>query len=71
MSDMTDVDGLIDAIVSKNPMVSRDKLLKRLEEERKKSGGLISDEVLLRMVAAEFGVEISHEAFMLSTPLMA
>ncbi|MDH7606941.1 MAG: OB-fold nucleic acid binding domain-containing protein [Candidatus Bathyarchaeota archaeon] len=68
---MTDVDGLIDAIVSKNPMVSRDKLLKRLEEERKKSGGLISDEVLLRMVAAEFGVEISHETFTPSTPLIA
>lgn len=68
---MTDVDGLINAIISKNPMVSRDKLLKRLEEERKKSGGLISDEVLLRMIAAEFGVKISHEAFTPSTPLIA
>lgn len=68
---MAKVDELINAIISKNPIVSRDKLLKRLEEERRKSEGLISDEVLLRMVAAEFGIEISHEAFTPSTPLIA
>lgn len=68
---MAKVDELINAMISKNPIVSRDKLLKRLEEERRKSEGLISDEVLLRMVAAEFGIEISHEAFIPSTPLIA
>lgn len=68
---MAKVDELINAMISKNPIVSRDKLLKRLEEERRKSEGLISDDVLLRMVAAEFGIEISHEAFTPSTPLIA
>lgn len=71
LTKMADVEGLINEIISKNPMVSRDKLLKRLEEERRKSEGLISDDVLLRMIAAEFGVEISHENFTPSTPLIA
>jgi replication factor A1 len=60
---MADVDKLVDLIISKHPEISRDILLKRLEDERRKSGGLISDEVLLRMVAAEFGVEVSNAAF--------
>lgn len=59
---MTDVEGLIDAIISKNPKVSKEELLRNLEEKRKKSGGLISDEVLLRMVAAELGVEVPSAA---------
>ncbi|MCS7124514.1 MAG: OB-fold nucleic acid binding domain-containing protein [Candidatus Bathyarchaeota archaeon] len=57
---MASVDELIDAIILKNPGVSRETILKRLEEEREKSGGLISDEVLLRVIAAEFGVKTSN-----------
>jgi replication factor A1 len=38
--------------------VSREEVLKKLEEKRQKTGGLISDEVLLRMLATELGVEI-------------
>jgi|YelNatPaOPRAMG01_1025707.scaffolds.fasta_scaffold07452_10 replication factor A1 len=60
---MADVDKLVDLIISKHPEISRDIILKRLEDERRKSGGLISDQVLLRMVAAEFGVEVSNAAF--------
>jgi len=56
---MTSIDDLVDTIVSQNPKVSRETILRRLEEERKKSGGLISDEVLLRAVAAEFGVKLA------------
>jgi ssDNA-binding replication factor A large subunit len=48
---------LINKIVTLCPMVSRDQILKRLDEERQKTGGLISEESLLRMIAAEFGCE--------------
>ncbi|MEM2463581.1 MAG: OB-fold nucleic acid binding domain-containing protein [Candidatus Bathyarchaeia archaeon] len=56
---MTSIDELVDTIISQNPKVSREAILRRLEEERKKSGGLISDEVLLLAVAAEFGVKLA------------
>jgi replication factor A1 len=63
---MADVNKLVDLIVSKRPDISREVVLNRLEDGRRKFGGLISDEVLLRMVAAEFGVEVSNAA---SVPL--
>ncbi|MGB9676623.1 MAG: OB-fold nucleic acid binding domain-containing protein [Candidatus Bathyarchaeales archaeon] len=52
---------IIQQILVKNPEISREKILERLEDERRKTGGLISDESLLRMIAAEFGVKISKE----------
>ncbi|MBS7647720.1 MAG: OB-fold nucleic acid binding domain-containing protein [Candidatus Bathyarchaeia archaeon] len=56
---MASLDELVDAIVSRHPEVSREAILKRLSEERERSGGLISEDVLLRIVAAEFGVKLS------------
>jgi replication factor A1 len=41
------------------PWISRDQILKRLEKEKRKTGGFISDETLLSMIAAEFGCAIS------------
>jgi replication factor A1 len=38
-------------------MISRDQILKRLDKEKQKTGGFISEETLLRMIAAEFGCE--------------
>jgi len=58
---MAEGEGLIDAIVSKNPGVSREAILRRLEEERRRLGGLVSDEVLLRIIAAEYGVKPSTD----------
>jgi replication factor A1 len=55
---MAGIDELVEAVILQNPNVSRETLLRRLEEERERSGGLISDEVLLRMIAAEFGVKL-------------
>jgi replication factor A1 len=49
---------IIEQILSKNPKVSKIELLERLQRERRKTGGLISDDALLRVIAAEFGVEI-------------
>jgi len=52
---------IIGEILSRRPEISREDILQRLEKEKGKTGGLISDETLLRMVAAEFGVEIPQE----------
>lgn len=52
-------------ILSACPGVTRQQILERLEGARKKTGGLISDDALLRMVAAELGCSISgNEASM-------
>ncbi|MEM3730571.1 MAG: OB-fold nucleic acid binding domain-containing protein [Candidatus Bathyarchaeia archaeon] len=56
-----EVEKIIEQILSKNPEISRDELLKRLERERKKTGGLFSEATILKMIAAEYGVEIPAE----------
>jgi replication factor A1 len=45
-------------ILSEHPEVSRDQILENLETEKKKTGCLIVDETLLRLIAARYGVEI-------------
>jgi hypothetical protein len=50
---------IIEKILSKRPETSREDLLERLERERRKTSGFISDKSLLRMIAADFGVEVS------------
>ncbi len=52
------VNEVIKEIIKKNPSISREQLLERLEKEREKTGGLISDETLMRMIAADYGLEI-------------
>ena len=49
---------LIKQILSKHPEFSRKQILERLEKEKRKIGGFISDETILRIIAAEFGLEI-------------
>jgi len=51
-------DEMVERILSSCPGVSRETVLERLEVERSKAGGLISDEALLRMIAAGLGCEI-------------
>jgi len=53
---------MVDRILSSCPRVSRESVLQRLEAERSRAGGLISDEALLRMIAAGFGCEMGVEA---------
>ncbi len=48
---------IINQITSACPMISKAQILDRLEKEKRKTGGFISDETLLRMIAAEFGCE--------------
>lgn len=49
---------MVERILSSCPGVSRESVLERLEAERSRAGGLISDDALLRMIAAGFGCEI-------------
>ena len=49
---------LVERILSSCLGVSRESVLERLDAERRRAGGLISDEALLRMIAAGFGCEI-------------
>jgi ssDNA-binding replication factor A large subunit len=49
---------IIQQILSKHPEVSRNQILENLEAEKNKTGGLIADETLLRLIAARYGVEI-------------
>ena len=49
---------IIQQILSKHPEVSREQVLGNLETEKNKTGCLIADETLLRLIAARYGVEI-------------
>ena len=48
-------DEIVERILSCCPGVSRESVLERLEAERSRAGGLISDEALLRMIGAGLG----------------
>jgi len=52
---------IIEQILSRRPEISRKEILEKLEMEKRKTGGFISDETLLRMIAVEFSVEIPHD----------
>ena len=51
---------LIQQILAKQPDVSRDQILETLKAEKEKTGGLIADETLLRLIAARHGIETTH-----------
>ncbi len=65
---MMAVQQLVKCILSRNPEVTEEEIMRRLEKERRKTNGLISDETLLRIVAAGLGVEIQKERT--STPAL-
>jgi replication factor A1 len=58
---------VIEYILSKCQGISREELFERLEREKRRTAGFISDESLLRMIAAEFGVEIPQCDISIST----
>jgi ssDNA-binding replication factor A large subunit len=49
---------IIQQILSKHPDITRDKILDNLETEKRKTGCLLADETLLRLIAARYGVEV-------------
>jgi ssDNA-binding replication factor A large subunit len=50
-------DQIIQQILQKHPETSREQIMDALAAERKRTGGLIADATLLRVVAAKYGVE--------------
>jgi replication factor A1 len=58
---------MIDLILSGNSGVSKEELVERLANEKRKTNGLISDEILLRMIAAEFGLEAQDHGVSMPT----
>jgi replication factor A1 len=51
---------LIEQILSCNHEVSKEEIMERLEKEKRKTNGLILEETLLRMIAAEFGMQVQN-----------
>jgi ssDNA-binding replication factor A large subunit len=62
------IEQMLNRILSSCPSLSKEEILERLEKEKGRTGGLISDEILMRFVAAEFGVEV--ECVGASMPLL-
>jgi replication factor A1 len=54
---------LMDEIQSKNPQISQAQLLEQLDVERAKTGGLLEDETLLKLIAAKLGVEVQQNSY--------
>jgi ssDNA-binding replication factor A large subunit len=54
-------ESIIQQILNKHPELSQDQILTRLSAERSMTGGLIADESLLRMIAAQLGVDVANE----------
>jgi replication factor A1 len=54
-------EGIIQAILSKHPEMAEQQVLEELETEKTKSGGLIADATLLRVIAAKHGIQIQQE----------
>jgi ssDNA-binding replication factor A large subunit len=52
---------IIQQILSEHPEANRKQILESLEIERDKTGGLIAEETLLRLIAAKYGVEVFQE----------
>jgi replication factor A1 len=55
---------IIDKILEENPEVSQDEVLKKLQFEKSRTDGLLSDETLLRLIAAKYGVEVKQNAIL-------
>jgi replication factor A1 len=53
---------IIQQILLQHPEVTRKTVLERVRAEKSKTGGLIADATLLRLIAAEYGVEIPCDA---------
>jgi replication factor A1 len=51
---------IIEKILAKNPEISQEQILEKLQAEKTRTGGLLGDETLLRLIAAKYGVEVQQ-----------
>jgi len=58
---MTNQD-IIEKILEKNPEISQEQILEKLQAEKSRTGGLLGDETLLRLIAAKYGVEVPQNS---------
>ena len=62
---------IIQEILQKNPLITQEQILEKLKAEKARTGGLLGDETLLRLIAAKFGVQVQqkpiHHSGILST----
>lgn len=65
---MTNQD-LIAEIQAKDPQLTKEEILARLKAEREKSGGLLGDATLLRLIAAKCGLQVTQNNFQNSSVL--
>jgi len=56
------LDEIIQQILLQRPKINRETVLEKLRAEKSKTDGLIADATLLRLIAAEYEVEILHDA---------
>ena len=49
---------ILDYILKQDPSLTKEQIQERISEAKSKTGGLISDAILLRMVAAEHGIKV-------------
>ena len=52
------LEDVIQKILYKKPEVTKEEILEKLQAEKSRTGGLLGDETLLRLIAAKYGVEV-------------
>ena len=57
---------LIQEIQRHNPLISQEQILAKLEVERTRTGSLLSDETLLKLIAVKLGVQLTQKPFQIS-----
>lgn len=55
-------DEILERILSEHPEIGKTELCKRLRDAKKKTGGLIREEILLQVIAAELGINLPQES---------
>ena len=55
-------DEILEKILSEHPEIGKTELCKRLRDAKKKTGGLIREEILLQVIAAELGINLPQES---------
>jgi replication factor A1 len=60
------VQTLMQEILQKHPLINQEMLQEKLKSERERTCGLLSDETLLRLIAAKYGVVVQQNEFHIS-----